>query len=83
MIEGYGERLRDERLALTYHARLAEGLRRWPRNKSLPSFEEMMSEKEDTTSPAGMLAAFQEHAARGAPIKIKKVSKGKVAPRSK
>ena len=60
----------------TFQARLTAALQRYPKNKPLPSLDEL-------TKPAGanqkqstdeMLAAFQAMKAAGAPIRIRKIA---------
>jgi hypothetical protein len=60
----------------TYLARLAIGLSRWPKDKYLPSLEQLLepARPKGKQSVDDMLAAFQDMKDSGAPIKITKVS---------
>ncbi|HYI42685.1 MAG TPA: hypothetical protein VD768_03585 [Sphingomicrobium sp.] len=56
-------------------ARLGAALGRWPKDKFLPSMDDLLkpAEPRRPQSPEEMLAAFQEMKASGAPMAIRKV----------
>ncbi|MES2175109.1 MAG: hypothetical protein V4523_14340 [Pseudomonadota bacterium] len=75
MLDGYRGARKAEIEALTYHARLAANLSRYPKNKYLPTLESLLkpAQAEKKQSTDEMLSAFQDMQAAGAPIKIRKV----------
>lgn len=74
---GYRDAQKVEYELLTYHARLVAGLNRWPKDKYLPSLDELIADKAErkAQSPGEMLEAFQEMQDRGAPIMIRQVKR--------
>jgi hypothetical protein len=75
-LRGYRAARRLDQDVATFQARLTVALHRYPRNRPLPSLDELTkparpSGKQSTDE---MLAAFQEMKAAGAPIKIRKVA---------
>ena len=58
----------------THQARLTAVLQRYPRNRLLPTLDQLLKPPVAKQSSSDMLAAFQEMQAAGAPIKITKVA---------
>ncbi|BBD01837.1 hypothetical protein [Sphingobium sp. YG1] len=75
-LDGYRASARTTIEALTYHARLAANLSRYPKNKYLPTLEKLLkpAKSDAKQSKDDMLAAFQEMQAAGAAIHIRKVA---------
>jgi hypothetical protein len=74
-LKGYRAARRFDHDVATFQARLTAVLHRYPRNRPLPSLDELMKPpKPARQSTDDMLAAFEEMRAAGAPIKIRKVA---------
>ena len=60
---------------MTYQARLSANLDRWPKDKYLPTLDALLKPASDLRqSVADMRAAFEDMAASGGAIKIRKVA---------
>jgi hypothetical protein len=75
VLKGFRAARKDQHDVATFQSRLTAALHRYPRNKLLPSLEELLKPPRagGKQSTDEMLANFQEMQAAGAPIKIKKV----------
>jgi hypothetical protein len=70
---GYRAARKAEVELFTYQARLVATLDRWPKDKYLPSMNELLTPPEPQ-SVDDMLVAFEEMKKAGAPITITQVS---------
>jgi hypothetical protein len=75
-LAGYRAARKFDQDLVTHQARLTAVLHRYPRNKLLPTLDELTkpAKPNGRQSTSEMLAAFQDMQAAGAPIRIRKVA---------